>query len=244
MKTKSIIIISTILFLQVSCKSSEVQTPPVVYTYNEDPAGTHLSIEFVKGTTFNHPLMAFWVEDETGKFVQTLYVAKSIGKGIFEHGDAGSGKWMPGPIMRPAALPYWSHRRGIMNENGLYLPDEKNPVADAYTGSTPPGNFLLKTRVENGNLRKFTVYMEINQTWDWNEYWTNAKYPDDQEYKTSCQPALVYRADINLDDNMKSYELSPIGHSHYSGKTGELFTDLSTITTALNITREVKVVLP
>ena len=27
----------------------------------------------------------------------------------------------------------------------------------------------------------------------------------------------------------------PVGHSHYSDKTGELFTDLSTLTTALHI---------
>jgi hypothetical protein len=31
------------------------------------------------------------------------------------------------------------------------------------------------------------------------------------------------------------YKMKPIGHSHYSGKTGELFTDLSTFTTALQI---------
>jgi len=29
--------------------------------------------------------------------------------------------------------------------------------------------------------------------------------------------------------------MKAIGHSHYSGKTGELFPDLSTITTALQI---------
>jgi hypothetical protein len=65
--------------------------------------------------------------------------------------------------------------------------------------------------------------MEINQPWDWNEYWTNTKYPDDEEYKTSCQPALVYRAIVNLDNAEKTYPMKVIGHSHYSGKTGELF---------------------
>jgi hypothetical protein len=34
-----------------------------------------------------------------------------------------------------------------------------------------------------------------------------------------------------------SYLMSPAGHSHYSGKTGELFTDLSTLTTALKIVK-------
>lgn len=232
----------TLLFIH-ACKTAEVQSPPDIYTYNNDTSGTPLSIEFSKGKGFNYPLLAIWVEDEMGNFVQTLYVSKSIGKGNFEHGDASTGKWLPGPIMRPAALPYWSHRRGIKNSAGLYLPDAENPVADAYTGATPTGDFILNTRVENSNLRKFSVYLEINQTWDWNEFWTNAKYPDDEEYKTSCQPALVYMTDIDLGNDSKTYTLTLIGHSHYSGKTGELFPDVSTITTALTIAKDIRVIL-
>jgi hypothetical protein len=188
--------------------------------------------------------MAIWVEDQAGNYIQTLYVAQSIGKGVFQHADKSSGNWVPGPIMRPAALPFWSHRRGVMNSSGNYLPDQEHPIADAYTGPTPPGNFVLNTRIENPGLRKFSVYFEINQTWDWNEFWTNDKYPDDAEYKTSCQPALVYKTDINLDSNTKTYDLAIIGHSHYSGKTGELFSDLSTMTTALNIVKGLRVVVP
>ena len=33
----------------------------------------------------------------------------------------------------------------------------------------------------------------------------------------------------------KEIEMKPIGHSHYAGETGELFTDLSTLSTALKI---------
>lgn len=238
-----IYIIASILFLLASCKTSQIQEPPEVYSYNSDSVGTRLSIEFTKGKEFNHPLIAFWVEDEKGNFVQTLYVSKSIGKGVFEHGKAGAGVWTPGPIMRPAALPYWSHRRGIINQAGFYLPDEQNPIEDAYTGATPQGNFVLNTRIENPELKRFSVFMEINQTWDWNEFWTNNKYPDDAEYKTSCQPALVYKADIDTDSSVKTYELKVLGHSHYSGKTGEIFTDLSSMTTALNIAKSIKLEL-
>jgi hypothetical protein len=237
------IIIFAILLISVSCKTPKVQTVPEVYSYNADSTGSKVSIEFTKGSEFNHPLMAIWVENEKGEFVQTLYVSQAIGKGVFEHGDASTGHWEPGPIMRPAALPYWSHRRGIMNSKGYYLPDSENPIADAYTGASPKGDFIINTRVEDAALRKFSVFLEINQTWDWNEFWTNAKYPDDAEYKTSCQPALVYKADVNLDGEIKTLEMKPVGHSHYSGKTGELFTDLSTITTALNIVKDCKVIV-
>jgi len=240
---KSIFFLAAVLVLTVTCKTPKIQELPEIYSYNNDTTGTQISIEFTKGKEFNHPLFAFWIEDEKSNFVQTLYVSQSIGKGVFEHGNTGSGVWMPGPIMRPAALPRWSHQRGIVNSNGLYLPDEKNPIADAYTGATPKGDFVLNTIIEGNNLRKFNVYMEINQTWDWNEYWTNSKYPEDAEYKTSCQPALIYLAEIDLDSTVKTYELKAIGHSHYSGKTGEIFTDLSTITTALEITKSIQVII-
>jgi polyphosphate kinase len=35
--------------------------------------------------------------------------------------------------------------------------------------------------------------------------------------------------------------LNPIGHGHYSGKNGKLFTDLSSLTTALKIVKSLKV---
>jgi hypothetical protein len=51
----------------------------------------------------------------------------------------------------------------------------------------------------------------------------------------SCQPAVVYEAVIDTRNPVNSYLMKPVGHSHYSGKTGELFPDLGTLTSALNI---------
>ncbi|MBW6461035.1 MAG: DUF2271 domain-containing protein [Bacteroidales bacterium] len=42
--------------------------------------------------------MVIWLEDMDGKYIETLYVAESIGKGIFRHGEKAKGQWMPGPI--------------------------------------------------------------------------------------------------------------------------------------------------
>jgi hypothetical protein len=97
-----------------------------------------------RGESFYYPLFAIWFEDMDGKYIQTLYVAKSVATGIFEYGKQENSKW-------------------------------------------------------------------------------------------SCQPALVYEAVIDLKYLKDSYKMNAIGHSHYSGKTGELFTDLSTLTTALQI---------
>ncbi len=244
MKLLILIIVITLL-LTGGCKSTEVQlTSPDVYSYNDEASGPPIIIEFIKGEKHNHPLMAAWIEDMQGNFVQTLYVSESIGKGIFKHGDASTGKWMPGELRRPAALPVWSHRRGIQAEDGLFVPDTRNPVPDALTGPTPPQSFVLTSRLETNEMRQFLVFFEINQTWDWNEFWTNNKYPDNEEYKTSAQPALVYKAIINLDSGKKEYPMTLIGHSHYAGEDGIVYEDISTFTTALNIAKEIKIIIP
>lgn len=216
-------------------------TPPQrIHTWHGDQ-GLSLEMAFVKGASFNHPLMAVWIEDVEGQYLRTLYVAESIAKGEFRHGDPSSGRWMPGPIRRPAALPYWGHQRGVQASDGLYIPEAGYPLPDALTGPTPKGDFVLHSHAPAEVPRQFRLLFEINQSWDWNAYWTNNKFPGDRDYMTSSQPALVYKALIDLDDEQDEYELQPIGHSHWSGRDGRLFEDLSTITTALEITKSLRV---
>jgi hypothetical protein len=119
------------------------------------------------------------------------------------------------------------------------MPTQEQSVADAYTGATPAGDFLLKTKTNDALPKQFRIMFEINQSWDWNEYWTNNKYPDDEDYKTSSQPSLVYAVDIDLENREESYELIPIGHGHYSGKDGEIYGELDNMTTAMEIVNSV-----
>ncbi|MFC2090320.1 hypothetical protein ACFLT1_06045, partial [Bacteroidota bacterium] len=189
-----------------------------------------------------HPLMAIWIEDEESSYIQTLFVAESLGKGIFQHGDATSGKWLPADIRRPAALPVWSHSRGVKEPDGLFVPTPEHAIPDAYTGATPQISFALQTRLDKPRNDKFYVLFEVNQTWDWNEYWTNNKFPDDAVYKTSCQPSLIYRALVDPSDEVMEYTMELVGRGHHSGKDGEIYTDhMETMTTALNITRKITV---
>ena len=241
MKQSTIVLLS-FLFI-VSCTTSRVPADEVPEQLQSNPQGRGqaLEIEMIRGEGHNHPLMAIWVEDTAGNFIQTLYVSESIGKGVFRHGDASEGFWKPGEIRRPAALPYWGHQRGIRAEDGLYLPSPSMPVADAYTGPTPSISFILKTRLDSKIDGPFRVLFEINQTWDWNEYWTNNKFPDNEEYKTSCQPSLVYQAIVDQRDGDNKWEFKPIGRGHHSGENGELYDDLHTLTTALHIAGEIHV---
>jgi hypothetical protein len=189
------------------------------------------------GMSHNHPSFVFWIEDMDGNYLTTLYVTGYVASGVFRYADAGTGKWkdVKGESVRPASLPYWAHKRGIVSRDSLYIPVPENPVPDAYSGATPPGNFVLLAETGISLPEKFRVLFEVNQTWDWNEYWTNNKFPGDADYQSSCQPSLIYAVTINTQDEIEKYFLNPIGHGHYSGDNGRLYTDLSTITTALHI---------
>lgn len=208
---------------------------------NPDGLGLELIIEFMNGESHNHPSLAIWIEDTEGNFVQNLYVSESVATGVFNYGTEENGQWTKGEARRPASLPYWSHKQGILAEDGLYMPKPSNPVPDAYTGATPKNNFTLLTKLDQNGPDKFHVLLEINQPWDWNEYWTNAKYPDDYEYKTSSQPAVIYMAIIDLLTGEESFEMELIGHSHYSGQDGELYEDIATLTTATEIAEKITV---
>lgn len=228
-----------LLFIIVSAcssgkKGTDAQNDPQKIITNIGLAGEALEINFHKGSAHNHPLMALWIEDLDGNYIETLYVASSIGTGIFGHGKVTDGHWEPGPVQRLAALPYWWHKYGEM-------PDPANPVPDAITGATPEGNFILETFRQQVGSVPFRVLLEINQSWDWNEYWTNDKFPGNEDYMTSSQPAIVYEAIVDPASLESKFAFKPIGHSHYAGEDGALYEDLETLTTAKDIVGSVLV---
>lgn len=233
----SLLVISAAMFAAKKNKQEQYS----MHKYGVENVGTELVFKFEKGKEHNYPLFAIWLADENGKYIQTLYVSESIGKGVFDRSKRTAGKWQSGEIQRPATLPYWLHQRNVKNDEGGLLPTPKQPVVDAYTGATPLASFILSVKTEKKLEGKYRVMLELNQSWDWNEYWFNAKFPDDKEYKTSSQPALVFMAEINSGESNKEISLKPIGHSHYSGKDGSLNPDISTLSTALKIARKITV---
>lgn len=233
----------TLPSLTVDNKKKTVQQFETIET-NVNGVGNSLLFEFEIGENHNHPTMAIWLEDMNENYVQTLYVTQSVAIGIFGHGEKQQNEWRhePGPVKRPATLPYFLHKRNVKADDGTYLPSPENPIADAYSGATPKASFILNSKTNNVLEGKYRVLFEVNQPWDWNEYWHNSLYPDDFNYKTSCQPAIVYAVTINFTEKGEYY-LNPIGHSHYSGQNGNLFTNLSSITTAFRIFDSIKIVI-
>lgn len=210
------------------------------YTVGASKTGSAMQLKFEKGKQHNHPLFAVWLADANGKFLETLYVSESIGKGVFPRVDRKKGAWQAGAIQRPAALPYWAHRRNVLNEFGTYNPTQAHPEMDGNTGATPQSSFVLNLKSSKSLTGSYMVFVELNQSWDWNEFWYNDRFPGNKEYMTSSQPALVYS--VLIDAGQKQvYQLKPVGHSSYDGSNGSLTTDLSSLTTALKIAKSITV---
>lgn len=203
--------------------------------------GVHLEIDFRKGYAFLNPLIAFWYEDTSGRFIQTLFLSRSVGTSIFEAGILVEDRWEPAVLRKPATLPYWAHKRGILAEDGLYMPSPQNPVPDAISGATPKSDFILKTRTNEKFPEVIRVYLEINQTFDWNDFYNLNKYPEEENYLDNSQPAIIYMAEINLKNRSTTYRMRPIGHSHLFGEDGGIYRDMDNISTALSMVREVRV---
>jgi hypothetical protein len=233
----------TLVFALPSQAQKNKPVEPEIVKTNIAGQGNEIVLTVTPGEAHNHPLMVAWVEDGNGNYVQTLYVSESVAKGFFKYADNSEGKWKPGKLIRPAALPVWAHSRGVASTDGHYMPTMENPVPDAYTSATPKAGFVLDARSDVALPQKIKILFEINQSWDWNEFWTNSKFPDDDEYKSSSQPSLIYAVEVNLSDLKENYQLKPIGHGHYNGSDGAIDPDLKTITTALEIVKEVSVVV-
>ena len=183
----------------------------------------------------NPPQVAMWIEDLNGKYISTIYVTH---KTATESWSANKGN------RRKEALPVWCHARGIIYPDGLYMPTKDEPVIDAVTGATPRGSFDIKMSPA-GDLRRFVVKVEINHSTDWNDNYPKDAAEGDPDYsggkEGSGQPAVVYAATIDLDSPEKRYTASLIGHSSPDGSNGDIDADISTLSTATNIVKQITI---
>ena len=221
-----------------SCNVTKNTSDIVIYTDNNDQNGGKLAISLIKGKSFNHPSYVIWMEDNCGNYLKTLFITKSYASGIFGHQMVGDSLWLKtsGASYQPAALPFWTYRKGLINGKS-YIPEPENPFVDAYTGATPKSDFRFETSTR-ANYKQYKILLEVNQAWDWNQYWTNDKYPDNAAYKHSAQPSVVYEVAIN--DENKEFYLNPVGHGDPKGETGTLYSNLSTLTSAKDIFNYIK----
>lgn len=222
------------------CKTTEESIETIVYkNTSQGQSGDQMSIRIIMGESYNHPTFVIWKEDMNANYVETIFITKSYASGIYGHEMIGDSVWRStsGTSIQPAALPYWTFKKGKIN-NTTYVPTPDHPFVDGYSGATPTHNFKFEAGT-NSTENSYRILLEINQTADWNKYWTNNKYPDNPAYKHSAQPSIIYAVTIIQDDS--SFYMNPIGHGDPKGETGKLFTDLSTLTTVKEILASVKI---
>lgn len=184
----------------------------------------------------NAPQLAVWLTDTTGRYLKTLYVTQKT---------ASQGWLFSGGSRRPEALPRWSHTRGVRYEDGLYLPTRRKPLSDAVTGATPRGTFRVRFSAEELPT-VYMVWVEVNHSTDFNDAYPREAEPDAPGWSGgrmgSGQPAVVYAAKIDSREKSLPAEAELVGHSAPDGADGSLCRDVSELTSALKIVRNIAIV--
>lgn len=87
-------------------------------------------------------------------------------------------------------LPYWKINK---------YPVSSRSEVDAVTSATiANSNFSVSTVMKDNTVRRFVLYFEIDRAYEPNDWFSD-------------QPALLYSANINLDESPSEYELLPAG---------------------------------
>lgn len=212
--------------------------------------GTKITLELLRGKHYWHPQMAVWIEDEAGDYVETLFVSKATAKGLFFGGRNKTNfktfdhkKQRSNTLRRVNALPVWSHKRGKRYEDGLFVPTRDQPLPEAIAGETLTDSFVLSASTELH--AKFYLRVELNVAFDDNEYYSEYDFPEDETFHNGTgqlgQPSIIYSALVDKFDGKAYYLMDLVGHGHHSAQNGTIYTDLSTLTTAMEIVERIVV---
>jgi hypothetical protein len=222
---KSIVILSIIIFSLNSAFSQKIKD---------------ISIVLETGSAHINPSFSIWLEDTLGRYTETIYVTKSVGTGLYSSAKKVKGRWKSGVKIIEGNLPIWSRRRNISNNRGGYTPEPNTKEPDAVTGATPIGNTIIHYKYGASNCKKFVIWLEINQSHDFNEYYPANAYLDELQ-NTIGQPSLVYAVIIDLRNLVDNYEMILLGHSNPSGNSGEIIRSMAEITTAKNLVSKLEI---
>lgn len=88
------------------------------------------------------------------------------------------------------ALPYWKINK---------YPHSSSTEVDAVTSATIQSkDFTISAAIKDTSIKEFTLYFETDRSFDPNDWFGN-------------QPAILYAANINLNNTTTEYELQPVG---------------------------------
>lgn len=153
--------------------SSYIQTGPV-----KTPAAgsdTVIKVHFTDGVEHGgQKIYTIWLANGSENFYRNIFVCNRIRL----QNLTGTG------------LPYWQ-------EN--IRPHFTSSEIDAVSGATvATGNFTREITLDQNDPRQFTVYFEVDHSWDNNEWFGD-------------QPAVTFAANIDLDNPQTTYTMHFIG---------------------------------
>ena len=207
----AVIIMAIIFFENCNAEEKNIQSITSSRIELSVQPGEHW-LEKVKMLIFSRdriPQMAAWIEDDNNNYLLTIIVTNKNAKN----------KWLKAPKEgRPEALPVWNNK--IVNS---FM------QIDSVSSATPKGTVFVNINNDlliNGN--EYNVYLEINHSFDYNDFWTK------DNSGVNGQPSIVYFAKF-IKGVPGEIELKPIGHGSVDGINGNITNELHEITTALEI---------
>lgn len=182
----------------------------------------------------NPPQIAIWVEDMEGNYITSIYASHKVATNSWQ--SNGGNK-------RKEALPVWNYARRVQAVDGVSGATPQASV-DGISGATPRGSFDVKVSPVD-NLKQFVIKVELNHSTDWNDNYPKNAKEGDTNYsggkEGSGQPAVVYAVEIDLNSSRKKYSATIVGHSSPDGSNGNIYPDTSSLTSALNIAKEITI---
>lgn len=149
-------------------------------------------------TTYSN-IYVCWLENSSGE-IQHLYVCERL---LPYDSEISTSGWKE-ITDRASALPFWHLNRFDESDDDLMNNQNLADDVDAVTGATrSKSDFSVSAEVAARLGKEFTLYFEIDESFEGNDWFTSSGMPD--------QPAVLYSAEIDLTGGTENYTLTPGG---------------------------------
>ena len=105
-------------------------------------------------------------------------------------------------------------------------------------------NFIYSIKLSDRLSGQYRVRFEVNHSFDYNEYYSSDRFPNDPIYSGdgyTAQPSVIYQTIIDFGNPSKLLQMEVVGHGHHSGQNGDVYPDTSKLTTALELVERILV---
>ena len=151
-------------YFALSFLRAGAQKDDIVITTKADAAGREITLVFEKGEHYVHPSRSIGSSPSrppprspSGSRTPTVATSTPCSS----RKRAGTQGWRTSPdlpaesIRRPESLPYWSHKRGVVYPDGLFMPTRDNPADRRDHRRQPRGRFPSRDEGPRQDLTKF-----------------------------------------------------------------------------------------